>query len=189
MKFYANPSDKKWAVLYGTWCGSTRDAAVWISEGMGRIADVFDARENPDLSGFDYVVIGGAIRSQQVPPELQAYIQKNKGMLKEKIRGYFAVCGNMRRPTGPEQVVSMIDNHLAKLCDVQGVPARAFNGRITKSLYEPELVESLKNMPPPPQNPPPGARPRPSMLEMEDYDMLSRDDCMGFGKTILESTR
>ena len=48
MKFYAKPSDKKWAILYGTWCGSTRDAAAWISEGMGGIADVFDARENPD---------------------------------------------------------------------------------------------------------------------------------------------
>jgi len=185
MKFYTNPSDKKWAVLYGTWCGSTRDAAVWISEGMGRIADVFDARENPDLSDFDYIIIGGAIRAQQLPPELQAYISDNQEMLRDKIRGYFVVCGNMRRPTGPEQVTSMIDNHLAKLCDVQGVPARAFNGRITKSLFEPELVERLKNMPPPA----PGDRPRPSMLDMEDYDMLSRDDCMAFGQMILESTK
>ena len=49
LKYYPKQSDKKCAVLYGTWCGSSRDAAVWISEGMGGIADVFDARENPDL--------------------------------------------------------------------------------------------------------------------------------------------
>jgi hypothetical protein len=31
LEYYPNKSDKKWAVLYGTWCGSSRDAAVWIS--------------------------------------------------------------------------------------------------------------------------------------------------------------
>jgi len=39
LKYYPRPSDKKWAVLYSTWCGSSRDAAVWISEGMGGIAE------------------------------------------------------------------------------------------------------------------------------------------------------
>ena len=27
LEYYPRPSDKKWAVLYGTWCGSARDAA------------------------------------------------------------------------------------------------------------------------------------------------------------------
>lgn len=40
LKYYPLPSDKKWAVLYATWCGSTRDAALWISEGMGGIVEV-----------------------------------------------------------------------------------------------------------------------------------------------------
>ncbi len=48
LKFYPKKSDKKWAVIYSTWCGSSRDAGVWISEGMGGKADVFDVRENPD---------------------------------------------------------------------------------------------------------------------------------------------
>jgi hypothetical protein len=45
LDYYPTPFDKKCAVLFGTWCGNSRDAAVWISEGMGGIADVFDARE------------------------------------------------------------------------------------------------------------------------------------------------
>jgi hypothetical protein len=53
LDYYPALSDKKCAVLYATWCGSSRDAAVWISEGMGGIADVFDVRENPDLKRFD----------------------------------------------------------------------------------------------------------------------------------------
>ena len=56
LKYYPNPSGKKWAILYATWCGTSRDAAVWISEGMGGIADVFDVRENPDLSGRRSVI-------------------------------------------------------------------------------------------------------------------------------------
>ena len=52
LDFYPMPSDKKVAVLFATWCGSSRDAAVWISEGMGGIAKVFDVRENPDLAAL-----------------------------------------------------------------------------------------------------------------------------------------
>jgi hypothetical protein len=63
LKYYPMSSDKKCAVLYGAWCGSSRDAAVWASEGMGGIADVFDVREEPDLKGFEHIIVGGSIRS------------------------------------------------------------------------------------------------------------------------------
>lgn len=53
LEYYPMPSDKKWAIIYGTWCGSSRDAAIWISEGMGGIANVFDVRENPNPLEFD----------------------------------------------------------------------------------------------------------------------------------------
>jgi hypothetical protein len=49
LKLFPNPGKQKWAILFGSRYGSTRDASLWISEGMGGIADVFDARENPDL--------------------------------------------------------------------------------------------------------------------------------------------
>ena len=167
LKYYPRPSDKKSAVLYGTWYGSSRDAAVWISEGMGGIADVFDARENPDLKGFDHIVIGGSIQSMVTPKELQDYVTKNKGWLQPKVRGLFAVCGNGERPVGPEQTTMFIDNHLAKLCEV---------GNITKSLMEPEVAKMMEEM-------------YPQMVgkPLEDYDLLKRTDCMAFGKEVLNS--
>src|SRR5512145_1350849 len=82
MKYYPNPSEKKWAVLYATWCGTSRDAAVWISEGMGGIADVFDVRENPDLKGFDHIIVGSSIRSFTIHPMLEKYLQEHKSALK-----------------------------------------------------------------------------------------------------------
>ena len=104
LRYFPKASDKKWAVLYATWCGSTRDAAVWISEGMGGIADPFDVRENADLKGFDHLVVGSAIRMGKVSPELQQYLEKNRPWIKGKVRGIFTVCGNMQKPVTPDVV-------------------------------------------------------------------------------------
>lgn len=174
LEYYPVPSDKKCAVLYGTWCGSSRDAAVWISEGMGGIADVFDVRENPDLKGFDHIVIGGSIRSAKTSQELQDYITKNKGTFKDKVRGLFAVCGNGEKPVGPQQTAMYIDNHLAKLCEVGNIPSKVFNGRITKSLLDPKTRKMMED-----RYPTLAGKP------LEDYDLLKRSDCLTFGREIL----
>ncbi len=178
LEYYPLPSDKKCAVLYGTWCGSSRDAAIWISEGMGGIADVFDARENPDLKGFDHIVIGGSIRSGVTPQELQDYITKNKESLKIKVRGLFAVCGNGEKPVGPAQTATLIDNHLAKLCEVSNIPSKVFNGRITKSLLDPTTRKMMEDM-----------YPKLAGKPLEDYDLLKRTDCLAFGKEVLASIK
>lgn len=174
LEYYPMPSDKKCAVIYGTWCGSSRDAAVWISEGMGGIADVFDVRENPDLSAFDHIIIGGSIRSSATPKELQDYIAKNKASLKGKVRGLFAVCGNGEKPVGAQQKASYIDNHLAKLCEAGSVPGKVFNGRITKALLDPENRKRMEDM-----------YPNIAGKPLANYDLLKRADCLAFGEEIL----
>jgi menaquinone-dependent protoporphyrinogen IX oxidase len=167
LEYYPNKSDKKWAVLYGTWCGSSRDAGLWISEGMDGIANVFDVRENPDLSKYDHIIVGGSIRNGQTSSQLQEYIMKNKDLLKEKIRGLYAVCGNMMQPVRPEQKTSLIDNHLAKICGDINVPSKVFLGRITLGLMDPESRNMIQQM------------------KMTEYDNLKRVDCLDFGKEIL----
>jgi menaquinone-dependent protoporphyrinogen IX oxidase len=174
LDFYPMPSDKKCAVLYGTWCGTSRDAAVWISEGMGGIANVYDVRENPDLNKYDHIIIGGSIRSGATRKELQDYITKNKGALKNRIRALFAVCGNGEKPVGPAQKAALIDNHLARLCEVGNIPSKVFNGRITKSLMDPENRKRMEEMYPTLAGKP-----------LEDYDLLKRADCLAFGKEVL----
>jgi menaquinone-dependent protoporphyrinogen IX oxidase len=167
LEYYPMPSDKKWAVLYGTWCGSARDASLWISEGMDGIANVFDVRENPDLSKYDYVVIGGAIRGGKTSQELQDYLAKNIEILNSKIRGYFAVCGNMMKPVGPEQTKTLINDHLAAICGVTSVPSKVFLGRITYGLMEPDVRKQMQG------------------YKMPEYDNLKRPECMAFGKEVL----
>jgi hypothetical protein len=165
LKYYPLPSEKKWAVLYGTWCGSSRDAAIWISEGMGGIADVFDVRENPDLKGFDNLVVGGSIRMAKTRQELIDYLEKNQSWLKNKVRGIFAVCF-IRPGTLEQKTRDYLDEHIGKLCGVNNVPKILFPGRMTAALLEPEMRAS--------------GGPREA-----DTDGLKRSDCMAFGKEVL----
>lgn len=167
LEYYPRPSARKWAVIYGTWCGSARDAGVWISEGMDGIANVFDVRENPDLSLYENVIAGGAIRAGATSKELQDYLVKNKDLLKTRIRGYFAVCGNMMKPVTPETSSALIDNHLAKICGVSGLPGKVFLGRITYGLMEPDVRKQMQS------------------FKMPEYDNLKRSECMAFGKEVL----
>jgi hypothetical protein len=169
LKFFPQATAKKWAVLYGTWCGSSRDAGIWISEGMAGIADVFDVRENPDLKAFDHIVLGSSIRAGKIHPALEQYLADNKASLKDKLRGYWAVCNNMGQPPGPAQKKAMIDDHLAKLCGVDGLPAKVFPGRITKALLDKESLTMMQSFP--------------------DNDNLKRTDCLAFGKEILASVK
>ena len=172
LEYYPNKSDKKWAVLYGTWCGSSRDAAIWISEGMDGIANVFDVREDPDLSGYDFIIVGGSIRGGQVRDLLQKYLEKHREMISGKIRGLFIVCGNRMQPVTPELTTAFIDDHLARLCGVSHeVPSKVFLGRITYGLLDEESLEMMQR------------------FEMPEYDNLKREECMALGKEILNATK
>ncbi len=171
LEYYPNPSDKKWAILYSTWCGSSRDAGIWISEGMDGIANVFDVRENPDLSVYDHVVIGGSIRMGKVSEQMQQYIETNKAQLKDKIRGLFAVCGNRMQPAGDEITSMLINNHLARICGVENLPSKVFLGRVTYGLMEEASRNALKGM------------------GMPEYDNLKRSECMTFGKEIFAASQ
>lgn len=170
LDFFPTTKNVEWAILYGTWCGSARDASVWISEGMNGIADVFDVRENPDLSKYKHLIIGGAIRSSATSDALQQYLIKNKEVIKNKTRGLFAVCGNMKQPVTQEQYTRFINNHLALLTESGNVPSKVFLGRITLGLLDPEVQKQMKAIP-----------------NMEEYDNLKRSECLDFGKEVLQS--
>ncbi|MBN1903645.1 MAG: hypothetical protein JW927_00960 [Deltaproteobacteria bacterium] len=101
--------------------------------------------------------------------ELQDYLAKNKDVLKDKIKGFFCVCGNRKQPTGAEQIKMLIDNHLSVITGVSGVPGKVFNGRITFSLVEPEYLNMVKGY--------------------GEYDFMKRTDFLDFGKTILASIK
>ncbi len=169
LKFFPNPSKNKWAVLFGTRYGSNRDAAIWISEGMGAIADVFDARENPDLSSFDYLIVGSGIYGGRIAQPLEAFLGKNATSLSNKTKAVFVVCG----AGGSDRANQYLDK-LAELCGAKPVVKKSFSGRLTKRLLSAEDYKGLESYY---QK---GNRP------FEDYDRLVRKDCLDFGEEILK---
>lgn len=170
LEYYPTTNNIEWAILYGTWCGTSRDAGVWISEGMNGIANVFDVRENPDLSKYKYIIAGGSIRGGETPKELQEYLTKHKETIKSKIRGLFVVCGNMMQPVTQDLYNKFFENHLIKLTGAVKVPLKVFLGRITWGLMEPNVREQMKSIP-----------------NMKEYDNLKRSECMDFGLEILQA--
>jgi menaquinone-dependent protoporphyrinogen IX oxidase len=196
-QFIPNASKEKWAIVFGSWYGTARDASIWISEGMGGIAAVVDIRQIPadlnqnldavrkqhpdvfdfrqasvDLSTYDHLIIGTAIHGGKGPKALETYLSKNIDWLQSKIRGLFVVCGNLGKLPGPQQVTTYIDGYLAKLCKTSSVPKRAFGGRITRVLMPEAEYNSIADMYAKFGGP------------AGDFDILSRSECLKLGNEI-----
>jgi menaquinone-dependent protoporphyrinogen IX oxidase len=168
LKLFSNPSRQKWAILFGSRYGSTRDASLWISEGMGAIAEVFDARETPDLSSFEYIIVGSGIYRGKIDINLADYLAKNSSSFSNRIKALFIVCGAGDSPRAQAFV-----DVLAKSCQTKPPLIKILSGRITKKLLNEEdykIEEEVfrrRNQP------------------FEDYDQLQRSDCLKFGEEIL----
>jgi len=172
-QYMPKASKEKWAIVFGTWCGTARDAGTWISEGMGGIAAVFDVRQKPDLKAFDHAIIGTAIHGNKAPKELEEYLQASQADLKDKVRAFYVVCGSGGDRPGPQVQTAYIDNYLAKLCQTTAPMNRAFPGRITKVLLSAEDYKALE------------AFHKSQNKPFDDYDHLARWECMEFGRQIL----
>lgn len=167
LKLFTTPGKQKWAILFGSRYGSTRDASLWISEGMGWVAEVFDARENPDLSSFDGLIIGSGIYLGKIDQPLEAYLAKNAASISKKTRALFLVCGAGENPRAQGYV-----DVLAKACQAKPALTKVFAGRLTLKLLNAEDYKVQEEV----------AKRR--NAAPEDYDRLQRKDCLKFGEDI-----
>jgi len=168
LKLFPNQAKQKWAILFGSRYGSTRDASLWISEGMGGIADVFDARENHDLLSFDYIIVGSGIYLGKIDQPLGNYLARNATLISNRIRALFIVCG-----AGDSPRAQAFADVLVKSCRTKPSLIKIFPGRITKRLLNEEDYKIEENVFKRRNEP------------FEDYDRLQRSDCLKFGEEIL----
>jgi flavodoxin len=158
--FLKASAKKTWVIVYGSQCGSTRDAANWINEGLGGIADVVDiATKTPNVGDYENFIIGGWISGGNLmPASIKTYITSNKAALAPKIMGLFTLCGNQGKPVGDTQIKNYLTNNIVAFSGVTDKPAKLFNGRSTPSCGG------------------------------GNYDLLKKEDCVAFGQKILPST-
>jgi len=171
LEFFPAPSSLKCAILYGTRYGSTRDAALWIGEGMGAIAQVYDAREKPDLSGYDHLVIGTGIYGGRAAPALEEYLSQCAPKLAARVRALFVVCGQ-----GPEGL-KPYGTMLKALAKAEPPLIKAFSGRVTLNLFEPDVYKRMQEFY------------QKSNRPWADSDSLSRPECLQFGREILAAVK
>ena len=167
LQYTPRPSPEKWAILYGSRYGSARDAAVWIAEGLGGIAHVFDAKEKPDAAGFDHWIIGGGIYYGGVDQALTEWIAAHRETLASRTRAVFVVAGSAGTP-GAEEYVA----HLAEACGSTPRWKVAFPGRVTRRLLSPADDQTLEGFY------------RSTHQPYEDYDRLTRKMAFDFGDLI-----
>ncbi|MCB2209332.1 flavodoxin domain-containing protein [bacterium] len=97
---------KKLLIAYGSAAGSTAEVADAIGEEMrqgGAIVDVLPVEEIKDISGYDGVVIGSAVRITKLLSKTRKFLRKNRRQLKQLPLAYFLVCMTMAEDT-PENV-------------------------------------------------------------------------------------
>jgi len=168
LKLFPNTAKQKWAILFGSRYGSTRDASLWVSEGMGWIADIYDARENPDLSPFDNIIVASGIYNGKIDQPLETYLTKNATSFSRKVKAVFVVCGGGGTPRA-EQYVDLLSGR----CQASSPLKKSFGGRLTKKMLNAEDLKVQEEV----------FKKRNSPVE--DYDRLQRKDCLKFGEEIL----
>lgn len=96
-------------VAYATRAGSTREVAETIGEELRQAelqVDVCPIKEVSNLSSYQAVIIGSAIRAGSWLPEAKRFVKKNQAYLKTVPVAYFLVCMTLMNDT-PENRASV----------------------------------------------------------------------------------
>ncbi len=89
-------------VTYATRAGSTVEVAATVAEVLSAARATVDVRPIKtvrDVSGYDAVVVGSAIRMGQWLPEAVQFVKSNRESLSQVPIAYFLVSGYLRKDT------------------------------------------------------------------------------------------
>ena len=128
---FKEPPRNKWAVVFGSQCGSTKEYANAINEGLGGIAEVIDIEEStPNVNDYDFFIIGGWRNGNSVKPnDIPTFISSNKDDLKDKIKGLFLVVGNNGSKALSDDITSFLKQKLITPAGANDDKGKVFFGR------------------------------------------------------------
>jgi menaquinone-dependent protoporphyrinogen oxidase len=98
--------DKKVLIAYGTASGSTEEVAQAIAEEARNTeieVDVTSVETIKDISGYDGVIVGSAVRMFHIIPKTRRFLRQYRKALEKVPVAYFVVCLAMGEPT-PENI-------------------------------------------------------------------------------------
>jgi hypothetical protein len=161
-KVVSSPA-KKWAIVYGSKCGSSKEYAGFINEGLGGIAEVIDIEvKTPNIGDYDIFIIGGWRSGNTVMPDkIPSFVKNNKTALKDKIKGMFVVLGNNGTPVLNSDMTTFLKNTLITPAGVNQNLGKVFFGRSVK------LCNGFD----------------------KEYDNVKKEDGVAFGQKILSENK
>ncbi len=129
------PATKKILVAYASKAGSTAEVADFIGKslaGKGAVVDVKQIKSLRDISGYQAVVIGSAIRAGELLPETVDFAKLHKENLQRIPVAYFVVCTTLRINT--EERRKKVNAYLDPLCaEITPVDKGLFAGKMDYS--------------------------------------------------------
>jgi len=131
----AGTMKKRVLISYASRCGSTGGVAEAMGQalcGMGASADIRLVKNVNDLSPYDAVIVGSAVRRGKWLPEAVGFVRDNQDMLGRMPIAYFVVCLTMKDNTAENRskVMAYLDPVRKEAPKIQPVAVGLFPGAI-----------------------------------------------------------
>jgi len=129
---------KKYLVAYESNCGSTSGVAKAVGDVMcrqGAAVDVRHIKNITDVSAYDGVVIGSAVKSASWYPEAIRFVKDNQDHLRQKPVVYFLTCLKLYNDTQKNRDIaqSYFDPVLKTVSEIKPKAMEAFAGALDYS--------------------------------------------------------
>ncbi|QBS45326.1 flavodoxin domain-containing protein [Nocardia sp. CS682] len=122
------------AVIYAAASGTTRDVAELIATDLtehGAVVELSDIEHAPDLSRFDGIVLGSAVRGSAFLPDAATFLRTHRDELRRSDVWMFSVGPAPHGPIG-RRIGRTVPKRIAALCEsINPWDFRAFAGHCT----------------------------------------------------------
>jgi menaquinone-dependent protoporphyrinogen oxidase len=140
---------KKILLAYGTASGSTEEVAQAMAEEMGQAGaqvDIYPIEEVKDITGYDAVVVGTAVRMFHLLPKTRRFLRRHRKGLSKVPVAYFLVCLTMGEET-PENIQKATDYAKPMVNIKAPVSLGLFGGCVNHEKMTDIFGKSMKSVP------------------------------------------
>lgn len=153
----------KTLIIYASRTGTTEKAVQMIAEKLKETPDIINigAVKKTDLSGYDFILVGGPIKMGRLYKSVKQFLAKNRAVLMTKRFGLFLACGYPQELENYFKVIldDAMREHAEVLTDIgyayylenmgpveQRVVMQLANTQKSIEAYKPEAIQKIADV-------------------------------------------